>query len=92
MPHIERVELLAMLDEAKKNVEVGARYAHYKGPDHLYVVTGFVVNEATGDISVTYQREDEDPPISWSRKLIGEDGWLTPLEVDGEKISRFRKA
>lgn len=91
MAHLTAEEILRKLKEASKLVSVGSHYTHYKSNDHVYVVTGFGVDEDSEEIRVEYQRLDETPPIPWRRRLEGQDGWLTPVEINGTEIPRFKK-
>jgi hypothetical protein len=91
MVHLEKEQLLTKLEEANKVVVVGGHYVHYKNPDGIYVVIGFGIDEDTEEVRVEYQRIDENPSIPWRRKLVGENGWLTEVEVDGQLIPRFKK-
>jgi hypothetical protein len=91
MSHSEKEQLLTKLEEAKKQVDIGGHYVHYKHPEAIYVVTGFGIDEDTEDVRVEYERIDENPAIPWRRKLVGIDGWLTKVEVNGQLIPRFQK-
>jgi hypothetical protein len=91
MTHLSAEEIQQKLKEAGKLVSVGSHYTHYKSNDHVYLVTGFGVDEDTEEVRVEYQRIDENPPIKWRRRLEGEDGWLTPVEVNGTYLPRFKK-
>ena len=91
MAHTPLEELLAKLEKAKQLVEIGGHYTHYRAPEHVYIVTGFGIDEDTEVVRVEYQRIDEDPPIPWRRVLEGENGWTTPVEVDGKLVPRFTK-
>lgn len=83
-------ELMANLDDAAKQVEIGAHYIHYKHPDRLhevYEVTGFTILEATGEVAVKYL-PFSTPEVEFTRPL---ESWLGQVEVNGETVPRFRK-
>ena len=83
MPHLSLQELDKILAKAKKKVEVGGVYYHYKNPNKYYVVefVGFI--------------EESNTPCVIYRALYGKGiVWVRTLEVflskvDGKK--RFNK-
>lgn len=62
----------------------GCKFKHYKGGE--YIVMGVDVDEATGQVRVTYWSIDRNH--YWSRSL---DEFAEMVEVDGKQIARFRK-
>lgn len=90
MGHIERNILLSKLDEAARHVEVGAKYRHSKSGGE-YIVIGLVIREDNEEIRVIYKELNHEPPIIWDRSFDGQDGWIVPTEINGEKVPRFTK-
>ena len=90
MAHTEREVLLKKLDEAKNQVEVGAKYQHTKSGGE-YVVIDLVIREDNEEIRVIYRELSHGPPITWDRSFNGQDGWVVPTEIDGKPVTRFTK-
>ncbi len=84
MTHISYEELEVRLKEARERVPVGARYAHYKHPDELYVVKNHVIIEKTDTVAVIYESEQHQVPFS--RPL---EDFLATVVVEGKSVSRF---
>jgi hypothetical protein len=84
--HKNHKQLHRELDEAKKLVEVGAIYSHYKYPDNTYLVTSLGFIEASDEVCVIYQAT-YDQDLIFVRPL---SSWLETPEQDGEKIARFK--
>jgi len=82
MPHSE-IELNKQNSRARKKVEVGGIYYHYKDPDKCYVVESVGFLENTEELCVIY-RALYGKGIVWVRTL---DNFLE--KVDGKM--RFRK-
>lgn len=75
------------LQAATQHVEVGALYGHYKNPQTPYKVTGFVILEATDEVAVLYEVQEEGAPrITFARAL---SSWLETVEWQGQTIPRF---
>jgi hypothetical protein len=55
MPHKSRHDIERELAAAKKQVEIGSVYSHYKNPEHLVKVTAIGIQEATDKLCVIYQ-------------------------------------
>jgi hypothetical protein len=79
-------ELKARLDRAATQVEVGAKYRHYKG--NYYLVNELAVLEATGEVGVIYKALYGEG-ITFIRVI---SSWLEKVEVEGKHINRFEKA
>jgi hypothetical protein len=77
------------MQSAAQQVEVGALYGHYKNPQAPYKVTGFVILEATDEVAVLYEvQEDGTPRIAFARPL---SVWLESVEWQGQIVPRFSK-
>lgn len=87
MPHLSPHALKKMLEDAAREVEVGAVYVHYKDASKAYVVKGFAVLEATDEPAVVYEWEYE-PRLSFIRPLRN---FVETVMVDGASVPRFRK-
>jgi len=65
-------------------------YQHYKGPEKLYEVIGVGKQSETLEEFVVYRAlyvsEEFGPNQLWVRPL---KNFLSPVEIDGKKISRF---
>ncbi len=90
MAHTEREILLKKLDEAKSQVEIGAKYQHTKSKG-IYTVTELVIREDNEEIRVIYKELEHNPPIIWDRSFDGQDGWIVPTEIEGNLVPRFTK-
>jgi hypothetical protein len=90
MGHTERNILQKKLDQAKNQIEIGAKYRHTKTGGE-YLVLGLGINEKTEEVSVIYQELSHPEQLIWIRSFDGEDGWQTPTEINGQQISRFTK-
>lgn len=66
-------------------------YQHYKGP--MYLVIGFARNANKEDeLSIIYHSVEphgNQVPMLTYRKVDGEDGFFTPVQIDGEWRERF---
>lgn len=78
-------QLAQKLNQAAAQVTVGARYEHYK--EQIYKVLTIALREEDSEPSVIYQAEYGEH-IIWSRSV---KNWLGIVEVDGKKVSRFKK-
>lgn len=87
MAHKTQVELNQALQAAAERVEAGVCYAHYKHPELLYKVTGFVILEATDDAAVLYEAQ-YGAHVTFARPL---KSWLETVEWQGETVPRFVK-
>ena len=87
MAHIPIDELARQLAAAGNEVEVGARYVHYKDPAKEYVVTAFAVLEATDEVAVVYEAQ-YDTRVSFIRPLASFCG---AVDVGGVATPRFAK-
>lgn len=88
----EKEWLLKRLNEAKKQVEIGGIYCHYKYPNEPYKAVDIRILESSLRLYAVYQRVNDNPPLPWLRSLKGKSGWLTPVKLpNGEKIPRFTK-
>lgn len=86
MNNVKRaVGLERLLEQAKSEVTVGARYRHYKGQHYHVISIGLRENDL--EPCVVYQAEYEDK-TTWIRPVLS---WLEEIEIDGEKVARFMK-
>lgn len=85
--HKNHQQMHEELAEAKKLVEVGAIYSHYKYPENTYQVINLGFIEATDDVCVIYQAK-YDPELIFVRPL---SSWLETPEWQGEVVPRFKK-
>ncbi len=83
MPRESSTELAKKLDDATKQVSVGARYKHYK--QKYYKVIGLGLFEETNEPCVIYKAE-YDPKLTFIRPLIN---WLETVRWKGEMVERF---
>lgn len=90
MPQSDRKILLTKLEQAKNEVEIGAKYQHTKTGGQ-YLVLNLIIQEDTEEIRVIYQELNHQPAIIWSRSFDGPDGWIIPTEIDEKLVSRFTK-
>lgn len=90
MAHTSREVLLEKLENAKAQVDIGAKYQHTKSGGR-YIVLDLVIREDNEEIRVIYKELDHEPPILWDRSFDGQDGWLVPTEINGKQVPRFTK-
>jgi hypothetical protein len=76
-------DLMRLLEQAKSEVVVGARYRHYKGL--LYHVVSIGLQEEDLEPCVVYQAAYGDE-IVWVRPI---SSWLEEVDVEGVAIPRF---
>ena len=87
MAHPSQEEAEALLEEARKRVEIGALYTHYKNPDRLYKVIHLGFIEATDEPCVIYEPQYGGKHI-YVRTL---ENFLDTVDVHGVPVSRFTK-
>lgn len=87
--HKSHNALLHQLASSMKKVNVGGIYYHWKNPDHHYIVLSVGFCEWDETVCVIYQDKEGDNPLTWVRRLEGEDGWLTKVEFNGQLRNRF---
>lgn len=90
MAHSEIEILEENIEQAAQEVIEGELYTHYKNPNRKYRVLGFAIREEDEEVSVNYQRA-VGSSVTFNRKLRGDKGWLTPVEVNGKTIPRFTR-
>ena len=78
-------QLSQRLAEAAKQVVVGARYEHFKGP--VYRVLALAFREDDDALCVVYRAEYGDE-LTFTRPLAS---WLEEVEKDGKMVKRFTK-
>ena len=88
MAHQSLEELVKKLIDAEREVEVGARYTHYKNRTKEYVVKSLALLEATDEVVVIYEAEYNTPRVSFVRPL---SSWCALVEVNGVSTTRFTK-
>lgn len=87
MSHLTEEELQKKLQEAKKLVEIGAVYAHYKNPDKKYSVEFIGFLESSEEVCVGY-RALYGEGFLWIRTL---DNFCQKVETPDGLIERFQK-
>ena len=90
MSQRDRQILLNKLEQAKTQIEIGAKYQHTKTGGQ-YLVLNLIIQEDTQEIRVVYQELNHQPAIIWSRSFDGPDGWIIPTEINGQLTPRFIK-
>lgn len=91
MAHTSREDLMKKLEEAKAKVKVCAKYYHWRKPDHFYEIISLGFCEWNEEICVIYRDIENETPLTWIRRLEGEDSWLTPAtREDGSQTLRFQ--
>lgn len=89
MSHKPASALEQALSNAQLQVEVGARYFHYKNPTQEYVVVSLVIIEATEEVGVCYQADYE--PIRGIIFMRPLSDFLATVTNGGTVTSRFTK-
>lgn len=87
MAHMTLEQLEQKRNEARKYIEIGALYYHYRDNTKLYKIIDLGIQEATEDVCVIYQSQYGENLV-WVRNL---DSWQELVEVNGKKIARFQK-
>ncbi len=87
MAHLSSEALAGKLSEAGREVEVGARYTHYKDPSKEYLVKSLGILEATDEVAVIYEAQYGDK-VSFIRPL---ESFCATVVVDGVPTQRFTK-
>lgn len=87
MSHTTQEDLAKKVEDAKKQVEVGAKYHHYKNRDKHYLIVDVGILEATEEVCVVYKAL-YDANLTWVRTL---DVFLETVEHEGSTVSRFCK-
>ncbi|MFA7614812.1 MAG: DUF1653 domain-containing protein [Candidatus Caldatribacteriota bacterium] len=85
--HKNHQQLHQELEEAKKQVEVGGIYSHYKYPENTYQVINLGFIETTDEVCVIYQAT-YDKELVFVRPL---SSWLETPEWNGKKAPRFKR-
>ncbi|TSC83466.1 MAG: hypothetical protein G01um101416_1247 [Microgenomates group bacterium Gr01-1014_16] len=85
MGHETQENLDKRLAEARKRVEIGALYYHYKHPEQFYRVLGMHLLEETEEPCVVYQAL-YGQGLSWVRPVAD---FTAEVEADGKKVKRF---
>jgi hypothetical protein len=90
MAHKDSKDLQTKLDPTQYNIEVGAYYHHYKNPQTHYQILNIALSEWDEEPVVIYQSLDDS--ITWVRKINGENGWNTQVQLEnGQIVNRFEK-
>ncbi len=85
--HKKQLELKAELEQAQSQIEVGAKYRHYKAANKIYTVLNLAFQEEDNELCVIYRAEYEEHLI-FIRPLAS---WVMTVEWDGETVPRFTK-
>ena len=72
---------------AKKKVEIGAHYYHFKNPSKLYVIEQIGILENTKEVCVVYKALYGEK-IVWIRTL---ENFLSKKETEKGEVVRFTK-
>lgn len=80
-------ELTELLSTAKRQVEVGAKYKHYKSDDMIYEVKDIVIQEVDNEPCVIYKALYGNR-ITFSRTV---KVWLETVDFEGKLSPRFTK-
>ena len=88
MAHLPLEELAKILAAAEREVEVGARYSHYKNPTKEYIVKSLALLEATDEVVVIYEGQYNDPRVPFVRPLTS---FCEFIDVAGVPTPRFTK-
>ena len=90
MAHTDSNQLLDKLNPEQYNIAIGAKYYHYKNPQTHYQVLHIALSEWDEEPVVIYQSLADS--IIWVRKINGENGWNTPVQLEnGQIVNRFEK-
>lgn len=86
--HLNKKDLISLLETANTQVKVGALYAHYRNLDLYRVISlGFI--EATQEVAVIYQEESTSlKPIQWIRPI---SSWIEQVDISGTTTPRFKE-
>ena len=87
MARTTQEDLQKKVDNALKQVAVGAQYTHFKDPTKLYVVESIGLLENTEEVCVSY-RALYGKGILWIRTL---EDFFAKKEVGGKKTTRFNR-
>lgn len=86
--HSTEAELLAQLEKAQEQVEVGALYTHYKAKTS-YKVVNLAIIEATQEVAVIYQMASNPlKSVTWIRPL---SSFLEKIYIGDIQVHRFQK-
>lgn len=86
MSRLSEQELIAKLDAAYEKIEMGVHYRHNK-TGREYVTHGIGLIESTLEPAVVY-RDVENPELYFLRPV---DDFIDEVEIDDEKVPRFKK-
>jgi hypothetical protein len=87
MSHTSKETLEQNIGEARKKIEIGAIYTHYKTPEHKYVVEFIGILESSEEVCVGYRALYENG-ILWVRTV---DNFLEEVDTPNGKSPRFIK-
>jgi hypothetical protein len=83
--HKSQQVLKQAIDDAKRHVEIGGEYVHYKSPTMRYKVIDLAIHTDDTSVCVVYQAL-YDEGLTFVRPLTE---WLDAIEVDGNAVRRF---
>jgi len=87
MAHASQQELTSKVNDAMKQVEIGAVYKHYRDSSMHYKVLAIGFIEETDTICVIYQALYAEK-IIWVRPF---NLWLSKAQTEEGEVSRFQK-
>ena len=73
------------LEEAKRQVEVGGIYSHYKDPSRTYRVVDLAINTEYDTVWIIYQSLYEEK-VTFLRSV---EEWCEDVTKNGRKMKRF---
>lgn len=75
-----------------QNLEIGAKYRHYKNKDHLYEIVGIAIHSENQEELVIYkalyESEEFGKNALWARP---KEMFLENVVVNGVEVPRFEK-
>jgi len=85
--HKTHDQLLNEIEEAKKKVELGLTYVHYKDAKKLYKPIRFGTLEANDELCVIYEAQ-YGPGLTFIRPV---KEWVESINWNGRLVKRFKK-
>jgi len=88
MSHKDHKILEKEIAKARKLIQVGCTYVHFRYPDKRYQVLDIGIQEEGENLCVIYC-DTGSPSVHFVRNL---DSWLETLIIDGKSVPHFTKA
>ncbi len=83
----EQIQLKVELEHALTQVEIGAKYRHYKATHKIYTVQDLAFQEEDNQLCVIYKADYEER-LTYIRPF---NSWIAMVEWEGETVPRFAK-